>query len=46
MPKIKPKLMKKWVCPICNFEHAGDRAPEICPNCEYEDGDWLEEAAG
>jgi len=41
----QPKFVKKWMCPICNYEHAGNKAPEICPNCEYEDDEWLEEVA-
>jgi rubrerythrin len=46
MPKIRQPQVKKWVCPICSYEHAGNAPPEICPNCEYEDDDWLEEVAG
>jgi len=44
MPTIKqPKPVKRWLCPICGHEHTGDKAPDRCPNCEYEDSDWLEE---
>jgi len=40
------KYMKQWACPVCSYEHTGNRPPDICPNCEYEDDEWLEEVAG
>ena len=29
----RKKIMAKYVCSVCGYEHFGDEAPEKCPLC-------------
>ncbi len=37
--------MKKFVCTICGYVHAGDEAPEKCPICKAPASKFTEQAA-
>jgi rubrerythrin len=26
--------MKKWICPVCGYEHEGETPPDFCPICK------------
>lgn len=32
-PQKTEVVGKKWVCPVCGYEHVGDTPPETCPLC-------------
>ena len=38
--------MKKWSCSICGYVHAGDSAPEACPQCKAPGSKFKEQEAG
>jgi rubrerythrin len=38
--------MKKYVCSVCGFVHAGDGAPEKCPQCGAPMAKFNEQTAG
>ena len=38
--------MKEFVCPICGYVHAGETAPEKCPQCKCPGEKFTEKAQG
>ena len=30
-------MAKKYICKVCGYVHTGDKAPEICPQCQQKD---------
>jgi len=39
-------MMKTFVCTVCGYSHAGDAAPEICPQCKVPAEKFKEQAQG
>ena len=37
--------MKKWACSVCGYVHAGDAAPENCPQCKAPSAKFREQTA-
>ena len=38
--------MKKWVCSVCGYVHAGDSAPNACPQCAVPANKFKEQSTG
>jgi len=38
--------MKKWICSVCGYVHAGDYPPESCPTCKVPASKFNEQSTG
>ncbi len=36
--------MKKFVCSVCGYVHAGDEAPDVCPQCKAPKAKFIEQS--